>query len=110
MIRHPFIAKGKGLTSSQIIKNLVKSKMSDLEDNRTRNFKKEFHNSEQEVGQELILVGDKPKRGPEAAEQVVGRFPEKEQSETTVTDLKTFEFSMNPSNGKSYQKPRTTGK
>jgi hypothetical protein len=62
LINHPFIIKGRKLDSNKIIKELVKSKMNDLEDNRTRNFKKELDDREnQQMDQELILVDNKPK-------------------------------------------------
>lgn len=45
-----------------MIKELVKSKINDLEDNRTKNFKKEIQNMENEdIPPNLIIKDNKPK-------------------------------------------------
>jgi hypothetical protein len=61
LINHPFIVRGKELDSKRIIKDLVKSKINDLEDNRTKNFKKEIQNMENENIPSELIIKNKPK-------------------------------------------------
>lgn len=62
LMDHPFILKGKELDSKTIIKELVKSKINDLEDNREKNFKKEIQNLENDEPLPGIIVkNNKPK-------------------------------------------------
>ena len=97
MIKHPFVKKGKELDSKKIIKELVKSKINDLEDNRTRNFKKEIQNLENEsILPELILKNDKPL--VKQTKKNSSKF--NEYSESSEADLRTFEYSTNNLKGK----------
>lgn len=92
LIQHAFICRGKQLNSRRMIKELVKSKMKDLEDNRERNFQKEInvrHN--QNIPSELILKDPRPESCGLAAEQhSVSKHDA--YSESDESDLRMFDY------------------
>lgn len=87
------------MNSQWMIKELVKSKMRDLEENRERNFRKEIKvQNADDVPAELILKD--PHSGGSRSRAEHGPKPKhNEYSESGESEMRMYEYSANNSKG-----------